>query len=306
MKYSVGVIVGTLFAQPVACGGSPSGTQVLASKDRPTAVDSEGFAAAPPSTKRAVLTLTSFDLEPGGEVYKCQTFKNPFDRDVAILQTQSIMSRGSHHLAVFRVEQNADGALEDCSGLEFHATIHAAQTPVAKTTFPDGIGAFLAADEGVRLNAHYVNLGTDVVHASVKVALDYESAEDVKVTAAQIYLNDSTLDIPPGTGSAGGTLALPSEVTGVKLVSIQSHMHRRAVHFQATLEDGTMLYETDSWNEPPVRTFSPPLSIADGARSPGPATIRTKLPGTSRSVSPRRRTRCAPSPASTTPLPEAR
>jgi len=48
----------------------------------------------------------------------------------------------------------------------------------------------------------------------------------------------------------------------VKLLSAQSHMHRHATHFVATTEDGTTLYETDSWHEPPVKTFNPEVPLA--------------------------------------------
>ncbi len=260
-------VLGSLLVVPSACGSDQgtSNTPSPSTSMKPAST-SEAFAAAPKSAKRVELTLDSFDLEPGGEIYKCQNFQNPFGSDVAMLQTQSIMSKGSHHLAVFRIDDNADGALEDCSGLEFHATIHAAQTPVAKTTFPEGVGAFLAATEGIRLNAHYFNLTSDTIHAEVKVALDYVGADQVETTAAQIYLNDSTLDVPPGAGTGGGTMKLPATVSGVQLISAQSHMHRRGVQFEATLDDGTMLYHADTWSEPPVKAYVPALSIPDGSK----------------------------------------
>ncbi|HVU04431.1 MAG TPA: hypothetical protein VHE30_21885 [Polyangiaceae bacterium] len=243
-----------------ACGGGAG--HVPSPSSQTEAVD---FSAAPSGSEREELTLDSFDLEPGGEVYKCQNFANPFGRDVALLQTQSVMSEGSHHLAVFRISDAGNGALEDCSGLEFHATVHAAQTPVARMQFPDGVGAFLAGTEGLRLNAHYINLGNETIHANVQVALDWVDASTVPVTAAQIYLNDSTLDIPPGKGSGGGTLSLPAGLTGVKLLSAQSHMHRRGVAFESSLADGTELYDADTWSEPPVKRYEPPVSLPDGA-----------------------------------------
>jgi hypothetical protein len=85
-------------------------------------------------------------------------------------------------------------------------------------------------------------------------------------TAAQVYLNDSKLDVPPGQGSAGGTMALPAGVSNVKLLSTQSHMHRHAVGFQATLDDGTVLYRTTTWSGPPTMTYNPPLPLADRSK----------------------------------------
>jgi hypothetical protein len=261
---------GLLLLAAASCGsdhtGRTSAPSPTATNPAEPSTSMTGFADAPASAARVELTLDSFDLAPGGEVYKCENFQNPFGKDVAIVQSQSMMSMGSHHLAVFRIDQNADGALEDCSGLEFHATLHAAQTPVARIQLPDQIGVFMPATNGLRLNAHYLNASNDVIHAKVTVALDYVDAASVTYTAAQIYLNDSKLHIPPGPGSAGGTIALPAGVSNVKLLSTQSHMHRHAVGFQATLDDGSVLYETNTWSGPPSKSYSPPLALADGAK----------------------------------------
>jgi hypothetical protein len=226
--------------------------------------DSAVFAAAPAGAQRLTLTLDEFELDPGDETYKCQNFANPLGRDVAILQSQSHMSSGSHHLAAFRFQQNVDGPLEDCSGLEFHATIHAAQTPRASTTYPPGVGAFLASAEGVRLNAHYFNLSKQRITAKVTVAIDYVEADQVTHKAAQIHLNDSTIHVPPGGGTAGGALTIPSEVGDIYIVSLQSHMHRRGASFAAHIGDGPVVYETTSWHEPPVQTYEPAIHVAAG------------------------------------------
>jgi hypothetical protein len=244
-----------------SCGSSDAGPA-----QTPSAPPASGtFADPPPSAVRSTLTLDAFDVEPGGEVYKCQNFRNPVSADAAILQSQSSMSHGSHHLAVFRITDNADGAIEDCSGLEFHTTLHAAQTPTARTEYPPGIGVFLPATSGIRLNAHYLNLTDQTVHAKVVVAFDTVGADEITNKASQIYMNDGTFDIAPGTGTAGGTLAIPVEVGDIELLSAQSHMHRHAVHFLATAEDGTTLYETNSWSEPPVKTFDPEVPLAAGS-----------------------------------------
>ncbi len=224
-----------------------------------------GFEPAPPGAQRLIVTLDEFELASGGEAYKCQNFKNPLGRDVAILQSQSLMSSGSHHLAAFRIEENAEGPLEDCSGLEFHATIHAAQTPRAVTTYPAGVGAYLKGSDGVRLNAHYFNLSKQSIVAKVTVAIDYVEADQVTHKAAQIHLNDGTVKVPPGRGSAGGTLTIPADVGDIHIVSLQSHMHRRGVHFVASTADRDKLYETTSWHEPPVQSFDPAIRLAAGS-----------------------------------------
>jgi hypothetical protein len=240
--------------------GSENAEQTPAGAGSPTT-----WADAPDGAERATFVLDTFELEAGGEVYKCQNFVNPSGRDVAILQSQSAMSAGSHHLAVFRYDENTNGELEDCSGLEFHQTLHAAQTKTARTTYPAGVGVYLKAIDGIRLNAHYYNTSGATIRPKIEIVLDYVDADAVEHMAAQIYMNDSTLDIPPGRGKGGGTLAIPSEVGAIRIISAQSHMHRRAVGFESRLEDGTLLYETESWNEPPVKVFSPAVELLPGS-----------------------------------------
>jgi hypothetical protein len=242
-----------------ACGADADG-----SRPSETGRETDTFAEGPAGTARVKLLLDTFELGPGDEVYKCQNFENPFGRDVAILQSQSSMSKGSHHLAVFRIDESENGELESCSGLEFSGTLHSAQTLTARTTYPEGVGAFHLGTEGVRLNAHYFNTSEDIVRPKVEVAFDFVDGDAVEYKAAQIYMNDSTLDIPPGRGTAGGTMAIPEGVGTIRVISAQSHMHRRAVGFQSWLDDGTELYDTTTWSEPPVKRFDPEVVVESG------------------------------------------
>lgn len=255
-------------ARPSAFELVASGAVLLATAACGSADDAAGdtaFEKAPPGAERLTLTLDEFELASGGEVYKCQNFVNPLGRDVAILQSQSTMSSGSHHLAAFRIAENVEGPLEDCSGLEFHSTIHAAQTPRALTTYPAGVGAFLKGSDGIRLNAHYFNLSKQEIVAKVTVAIDYVEVDQVTHKAAQIHLNDGTVNVPPGTGTAGGSLTIPAEVGDIYLVSLQSHMHRRGLNFVASTGDGSKLYETESWHEPPVQSYDPAIHVPAGS-----------------------------------------
>jgi hypothetical protein len=230
--------------------------------DRPTEHE---YDPVPDGAQRVTLALDDFELGSGLETYKCQTFQNPFGRDVAILQSQTSMSAGSHHLLVFRVDQNENGPLEDCSGLEFHQALHTAQTPHARVTYPPGVGASYVAADGIRLNAHYLNLSKQTIEPRIEVVLDVVDASAVTEMAGPIYLNDSMINVPPGEGTAGSTMVIPPEVGSIQLLRVQSHMHRHAVHFELSVDGGAPLYETDSWNEPPSKEFSPEVMLHPGS-----------------------------------------
>jgi hypothetical protein len=130
--------------------------------------------------------------------------------------------------------------------------------------YPPGIGASLSAAEGVRLNVHFLNTTLATIHTHVSVTFTYVNPSEVTYQAAQIYLNNSSLQVPPGMSTATATMALPTSVGDVKLLSAQSHMHQRAIHFDSSLADGTELYETAQWSEPEVKTFAPALALPSG------------------------------------------
>ncbi len=237
---------------------------VACGSDRTDTPPDQGYAPAPADAQRVTLVMDEFELEPGGETYKCQNFKNPFARDVAILQSHTSMSSGSHHLLVFRIDQNANEPLEECSGLEFHQSLHTAQTPSARVTYPPGVGASYVAADGIRLNAHYLNLSKQVIRPRIEVVLDAVNAGAVAQLAGPIYLNDATIHVPPGEGTAGGSLSIPPEVRATKPLRVQSHMHRHPVHFELSVND-SRVYETSSWSEPPVKEYSPELQMDPGS-----------------------------------------
>lgn len=230
-----------------------------------TAPGPGGYAASPAGAQRVTITMDQFTLAPGAEAYRCQNFQNPFGRDVAILQSQASISPGSHHLLVFSMDESANVPLGECSGLEFHPTLHVAQTPTSQTTYPPGVGASYPGSKGIRLNAHYLNTTPGALQPRVEVVLDAVDPGAVHEMAAAIILNDATISVPPGTGMAGGSLTLPPEVGNINLLRVQSHMHRHGQHFQFSVNGGAPLYETSSWDEPPVKVFLPEVILPVGA-----------------------------------------
>src|SRR4051794_5970625 len=65
------------------------------------------------------VTLDAFTVAPGAEVYRCQTFANPFGADVPVAAFDSHLTAGAHHLLVFFADRAADAPLAPCSGNEF-------------------------------------------------------------------------------------------------------------------------------------------------------------------------------------------
>ena len=104
------------------------------------------------------ITSQGFTVPPGAEVFKCQSFANPFQgQQVDIKTWEADMTAGSHHMFVFYSNGARDGALADCSGLQIQAFTFVAQGPHVFQTYPHGVGATIPTSMGFQINAHYIN-----------------------------------------------------------------------------------------------------------------------------------------------------
>lgn len=237
----------------VACGSSDT----KQGKAAPEATETS------PSTQAYEMKTSMIDVPPGGEIYKCQDFDNPFGKDIAILESESNISPGSHHFAAFRIEGLTAADIENCpsGGLEAHEFVHAAQTLVQKTSYPKGVGRFLPASDGLRLMVHYLNTTTDTLHVQARFSMKYVDANDIEYKAGGVFLNNLGLSVPPGKSSVTKSYTLESDMKWLVAVS---HMHEHAVGFTSATDDGRDIYQGKDWNEPKVTEFDPPLEMSAG------------------------------------------
>ncbi len=211
------------------------------------------------------LTLGPFTVPAGKEVYKCQTFANPFGgRDTDIKTYEEHMTHGSHHMFLFFIPNAADGPMEDCpnGGLEFHPYPFTSQYPDLALTFPDSVGSMVPGNTGFMLNAHFLNIGAQDFQATLTVTLHVAKPGTVTQHAGVVFMNDVGIKITPSTApqTVSATCTLPQDMV---VLGSGSHMHMRATQFVATAGSQT-LYTTNSWNNPVPDLYSPPLHLANG------------------------------------------
>jgi hypothetical protein len=217
------------------------------------------------SGDRSTVTLITqeFEVPPGGETFRCQNFANPFGEDVAIVESRSSMASGSHHMFVFQTAGLRAGGLETCGGLEFSANIHSSQRSEESYVYPPGIGRMLFANEGLRVQAHYLNTTSETITAYVAVTLEAVAPAAVETLAAQVFINTLSINVPPQSqGAATKSCGVPQDI---QLLTASSHMHRFGTHFEARTSDGQLVYETNEWAEPDPWHFDPPLPVPGGA-----------------------------------------
>jgi hypothetical protein len=257
--FSIVCFVATLsFA--AACSGAGAGSPTPSS----TGTAPAGDGTPSPTAQHYAMQMSAIDVPADAELYKCQDFTNPFGKDVAILQSESVMSAGSHHFAAFRIAGLTTAAVQDCpaGGLEAHEFIHASQQLDQVTSYPPGVGRFLPATDGIRLMVHFLNTTGQTLHvAATTFTMNYVDADQVQSKAGGVFLNNLGIMVPPGVSSASKSFTLPSDI---KLLVAVSHMHEHAVGFTSSTSDGRMLYETKQWSEPKAASFDPPIDIVAG------------------------------------------
>ncbi len=215
------------------------------------------------ATSTKTLEMTALTVPPGGELYKCQDFANPVGKDIAIVESKSVMSPGSHHFAAFRMPDLTDADLTDCpnGGLEAHEFVHASQTPEQDAKYPKDVGRFLPATDGLRLQVHYLNTGSEPLQVKATFTMHYVDADKIPYKAGGVFLNNLALMVPPGKSTQSKSWTLDSDI---KLLVAVSHMHKHAVDFTSSTSDGQMLYESADWDGPKPANFDPPLDLATG------------------------------------------
>ena len=212
------------------------------------------------------VTMSSFEVPAGEEVYYCQTFANPWGQQVDIKTYQLSMSPGSHHMfAFYQSGSPTTGSVAPCvgGGLTFGAFTFTSQTPHLTQTYPATIGATIPAGTGFQMMAHYLNTGTTTLTAAVSLTMYVAKPNVVTNHAGVIFLNNTSIYVPVGGTNVATTesYTLPQDVY---ILSASSHMHKYATSFVAKTSTGTTLYQTTTWDNPTPTTFSPPLELTSG------------------------------------------
>jgi hypothetical protein len=227
--------------------------------------DSDAGASDPTVSYAVTLTMSSFTVPAGAEVYKCQDFANPFGGDAVDVKEWDIaMNLGSHHMTLFNLPDAADGTLIDCPSGGLMAGVYSIGSQNAKLKFdyPDGIGEAIPAGMGFTMNSHYVNSGSMPIEGVVSVTARVAAPGVVTQHAGAEQFVLLSIEVPPTKQpvTVGSSCALPQDMNVFRL---GPHMHYRAMHYTASM-GGNTLYTTDQWEEPSGINFSPPLQLKAG------------------------------------------
>jgi Copper type II ascorbate-dependent monooxygenase, C-terminal domain len=270
--------------------------------------DSPGSDAAkpdlPPSAASAnpqqyTLRMDSFEVAGGAEYYKCQDIPNPFGGDIAIIKTESTVSRGAHHMYAFQIPAEqaafapdaglfaaeafapdasvstatpfvANGAktpIFDCpaGGLEFHPYIHLTQRAHDVMVYPAGVGRSFKASEAIRFMVHYLNTSDAPIQVGAEITVSYVQPSAAQQVAAGVFVFAGSIEVPPGASTQSFSFPVPEDMT---FLQVTGHMHRRGRHYEArvtnTAGETRPLYASDTWDEPTTLNLTPPFVMKQG------------------------------------------
>jgi hypothetical protein len=245
-----------------ACSSGNTGNEGATMGDAGPPNDPDTDYSAAPIT----LTMSTFKVEPGAEVFYCQNFANPWGKQVDIKTYSLDMGTGSHHMFAFYASGATDGALAPCpnGGLTFGAFTFSAQSPKLAVTYPESVGATLPSGTGFQLMVHYLNTTASEITSSVNLTMYVAKPTVVTQHAGALFLNQATILVSPSCTSGCESTATYTLPQDVNILSADSHMHKYATNFVATTSTGLTLFQTNQWQEPPPKVYSPALHLASG------------------------------------------
>jgi len=245
-----------------ATGGSSQGTGGSAADGGSVQDAGDAAESGPPVETIVTLETDPFELAPGGEVYKCQNFANPFQgHDVAVVESSSVVVSG-YRVFVFREADAESTPLQDCEGVELKEFIHFAHGGTETIAYPSGVGNPLNGSLGLRILTHHVNRGAAPVTARTTLTLHAVDASAVTAHAAGISLNRIGLSVRGGQSVSTSAFQMPFDV---ELLRLGGHMHAHGEHFVAETETGVVLVDSNAGDAPPS-TFVPPVHLSRGSR----------------------------------------
>lgn len=217
------------------------------------------------ATGPVTLTVTPFTVMPGGEVYQCQTFANPWGRQVDVKSyTSTSSSSGFLQMTAFYAVGADAGAAGACpgGGLMVGPFTYTNQLPAGSLHYPATVGANIAQTTGFTIYVHRINTGSTAVTANDSLTMYVAKPSVVTNHAGVLYLDNVSITVPPNAMStASDTYAVAQNLNVLSSVSITT---KEATNFVATLSSGPTLYTTTMWDQPTAQVYATPLAITAG------------------------------------------
>jgi Copper type II ascorbate-dependent monooxygenase, C-terminal domain len=144
------------------------------------------------------------------------------------------------------------------------------QNPDETLTFPTGIGVALAANQMMRIELHYANLGTAPMTAQATVTLSTMPDASFQTAASLLVVSEGSFTVPTGTYTLGPTFfPFPSTFVGAKFFAVTSEQHQWGTDVQvwkatSSSDPGTLGYQNTNPATPPLTPVAVPTAVVTG------------------------------------------
>jgi Copper type II ascorbate-dependent monooxygenase, C-terminal domain len=235
----------------------------------------------PPPPGQGLQLSMKTSLAPGVEAEHCQFVKAPATR-TWVNHDEVRFTHGSHHFLLYATEyteiptHKEDGTpvdtskVFDCSdgatnGWKVSKLIGGSQNGNGDATlrFPPNVAIDIPAGTVLLMNAHYINASDSVLEPEVYMNLWTIPEDKVEVEGDILFLYNPLIKVPAnGTGRARWRCPVAQDIT---IASVQSHMHRRGVGYEAQLVSQEQpFYVSDRWENVVVKRFEPGMVVHAG------------------------------------------
>ena len=240
---------------------------------------------APPAGQGFQYQMVSA-LDAGQEIERCKFVVAP-PAGMNVNHDEVRYTPGSHHVLLYLTDYKSvptvdiNGKPHDTSGTfdcaqgatadwEVTGVIAGAQSFAggSMVSLPPGVAVQVPGGAVILMNTHYLNASPKPITAEARVNVFTIPTDQMKQAGGVLFFYNPIISIPAGsTASARMRCQFDTDVT---VTNIQSHMHRRAVNYEAKWYDKAgqlveSLYTNTDWENVPVKEFAPGKVIPAGS-----------------------------------------
>jgi hypothetical protein len=211
-----------------------------------------------------------------GETTMCSIVQLTNTTAIDVVQIDTTLAPGSHHLIAYRSNATAPQAPTGCSSFDGvtkgEAPLFIAESASSTMKLPSEAAYHLPAGQFIRLEAHYVNatnaaiMGMGTIAFTAGAAGTYQPA-DIMMCGSVLSLmcpvgglpaGMANVTLKPGFYGGGGGV----DFTKLKVFAFTSHEHHRGTDVKVwkstsnAANTSTPLYDNPSWDNPPLQTYS--------------------------------------------------
>ncbi|WP_235296261.1 hypothetical protein [Portibacter marinus] len=226
--------------------------------------------------------LGPFTVHPNNEREFFYYWPLQNSEEIYATRFESSMRSGSHHFIFYKFAEDAErpapfeyrdfrtpqGApiFETYRSVEDQIFVWGTQWPRTDYSLPEGVALRIEANQGLDLNAHYVNYSNEPYEGEIYANIHTVSKDKVTHIADNLFLNNTDFNLPANKKT---TITKTYDFNKrINVLNLWSHAHKRMEEFRVYIKggsrEGELVYYTNDWEHPPLIEFDPPLVLNQG------------------------------------------